>query len=86
MVSLRGPRESLRDMTQLIRPPIPTFVVTYGPEFARHILIALVAFLLAIPVRHAQDALVRLAHGGQSRAAIAQLWPSRGAVPVGVLR
>ena len=73
-------------MNQLVRSLIPGFVIDYGPEFVRTILVALLAVLLAIPVRHMQDALRHLAHGGPSRPAIAQLWPSRGATPAELLR
>ena len=73
-------------MNQHVRPLIPGFVAEYGPEVVRHILIALLALMLAVPVRNIQDALVGLVHGGPSRPAIAQLWPSRGAAPVELLR
>ena len=73
-------------MNQHVRRLIPGIVVQYGPDFVRHIPIALLAGLLAIPVRHMQDTLLHLAHGGPNRPAMAQLWPSRVAAPAELLR
>ncbi len=70
---------------QRLRPPVPGFVADYGPEFVRHILIAMIALLLAIPVRHVQETLDRLAHPA-GHPAMAQSWPSRSTAPTVLLR
>ncbi len=52
-----------------------------GPEVLRHALLALVAVMLAIPVRELNTVVHHLAHGGRDpQIASIQGWPSRGAV------